>query len=544
MRDTGIDLQFTTRRAPRSEHVHLATTLALRIATACVAFFALASAGCTRPATQLVVVVSSDLSVPADVVSVRAHVRPLDAPSEAGGVRTFALDGEGTLELPFSFGAVPPGGDPTRRVEISVDALDATEAVVVTRLVRTGFLPGQALRLPVFLAAGCRGRVCGPDLVCDRGECVSPDLPPESLSPVRPGAELLDAGPAADVGAIDAGAAGSCTPVPTRPWLTLAGRTLASDLVWRDGEWVVAAADGTALYVHAVAEDGTGDREVGRISASPDPTGRVALWPMPSPDVALLVRTLSGGPVELRRSALSEAGGVTNDSIVSSVGFPGPHVIGTMGGARVMILDELTAGRPTGLYAIPATGAAMRLGPLDLGTSSLAYRGSMASRSDGSILVGRGGDGACGVMPVSSTGVPSTLASFPLTGTCSAPSLAELADGRIALVSGYDRLVVMVAAADLSGIDAMRDLGPLSLSGGEVLAAPDGSLRVVWPTATGVSTVALAGDAMLSPGTTTTLTTPGADGTDYAQVQTARHGRATAITYAAPNALMLTVVCD
>lgn len=158
---------------------------------------AVLAAACTRPATQLVVLVDSDIAA---LVEVHASVVPVDAPvSDVASDATFTIGS--TLSVPFSFGVTPPGGEVRRRVEVVVEGrLAAGGPAVVVRRVRTGFLEGQRLLLPIFLADSCRSVDCstmGADLSCDRGICVSTDVAPETLAPVVPGQETRDAGTAA-----------------------------------------------------------------------------------------------------------------------------------------------------------------------------------------------------------------------------------------------------------------------------------------------------------------------------------------------------------
>ena len=180
-------------------------------------------AGCTKPATQLVVTVDSDLA-PQYLVAVHAVAVPADSPTSPGVDARFDLTDTGgpvSFTLPLSFGVVPPGGDASRRVEVRMEALDATGTATVVRLTRTGFVSGQTLRLPMFLADACRSVVCSGDLVCDRGVCVSPDVPVDDLARVRPGDELLDAGstPIVDAGARDGGPPGPAATALTADWV-------------------------------------------------------------------------------------------------------------------------------------------------------------------------------------------------------------------------------------------------------------------------------------------------------------------------------------
>lgn len=166
----------------------------------------LATSGCTRAATQLLVVIESDL--PAErIACVAVTVRPLDGAS-APVSRVFfpAPDlGDPDVSIPFSLGVTPPGGDATRRVEIEALAIDRVTCAAglplpvgvpfVSRRVRTGFLAEQTLRLPIFLANDCFGVVCGGEETCEYGSCVPvPDIDPGTLVVTEAGAELLDAG--------------------------------------------------------------------------------------------------------------------------------------------------------------------------------------------------------------------------------------------------------------------------------------------------------------------------------------------------------------
>ncbi len=183
--------------------------------------------GCRKPATQLVVVVSADLP-PAETAQIRARVWPIDATSSGTGreptaTHVFRTTGGRAISIPFSFGVVPPA-DGSSRVELRVAALDAEGHVVVERTARSGFLPRQSLRLPMFLASQCRGIVC-PDLqTCELGICIDADIAPETLVPAVPGTELADllsdAGPAPDAWTFlpcaGAGDGAECASAPAR----------------------------------------------------------------------------------------------------------------------------------------------------------------------------------------------------------------------------------------------------------------------------------------------------------------------------------------
>ncbi|MBN8610342.1 MAG: hypothetical protein J0L92_07145 [Deltaproteobacteria bacterium] len=148
-------------------------------------------AGCTRAATQLVVEIDSDLPA-VRLGCVRVEVSPRDDETDVSA-QTFhvALDRTPHVEIPFSFGVTPPRDDDRARVEVSASAyrseVCSTEAFdtarsFVTRRVRTGFLSGRALRLPMFLSTDCVGVVCAPTETCDLGRCVPvPEIDPNTL---------------------------------------------------------------------------------------------------------------------------------------------------------------------------------------------------------------------------------------------------------------------------------------------------------------------------------------------------------------------------
>jgi hypothetical protein len=175
----------------------------------------LALAACAAPRTQLVPVVGSDLAADqiACVVAEAGPV-PTDGPFVAtASARVFYVHGTGdpAVELPFSFGLVPPGGDASARVELRVAALsrcnDPTDpgARTVTRSVRTGFVRGERLTLPMFLSSRCAGVTCEEGFTCEDGACVAvPDLDPGTLARVvSAGDELRDAGTGDDVATED-----------------------------------------------------------------------------------------------------------------------------------------------------------------------------------------------------------------------------------------------------------------------------------------------------------------------------------------------------
>lgn len=174
----------------------------------------LALLGCDSPPTQLVVVVDTDFEVNEELASVAAAV--LDAEGQQVSAQELALanDDEAPsatrFAVPLSFGVVPVGGDASRRVTVQIDGRAPDGTLLVQRAAITGFVEGQQLLLPMFLARSCRDVFCEPGQTCQAGACVSAAMPPATLRVIRPGEELsFDASIEPPV---DAGSDGSIPP--------------------------------------------------------------------------------------------------------------------------------------------------------------------------------------------------------------------------------------------------------------------------------------------------------------------------------------------
>jgi len=146
-----------------------------------------AIAGCEVSPTQLLVVVNTDLAVPAEVDEVRIRVRGpgSDPPREDRSVSLTDAPGR----LPASFGVAPRDGDPDRRVTVAADAL-LDGAVVVTTSAATAFVEQKTLRLDLFLARGCRNVTCPEGQTCRDEGCESVDVDPDDLPTYEPGEDL------------------------------------------------------------------------------------------------------------------------------------------------------------------------------------------------------------------------------------------------------------------------------------------------------------------------------------------------------------------
>lgn len=169
--------------------------------TLLVALLALAS--CRSEPTQLVVLVDSDLNVPDPLMTVRARV--LDDRGTERFLLDVPLSGSSAATLPLSFGVLPAGGDPSRRLTIEVSALDAASSVLVKRTARTELIEGRTVLLGMFLAADCRGVVCADGQTCTENGCESDLIDPTTLAPVAPGQEVDHRFDVTDAGARDGG---------------------------------------------------------------------------------------------------------------------------------------------------------------------------------------------------------------------------------------------------------------------------------------------------------------------------------------------------
>lgn len=182
-------------------------------------------AACTRPATQLVPVINSDLradDIQCVLVEAAEYTGRGFAPTTSPALFHVNRPGPRTVSLPFSMGIVPPASGHTARVEVRTHALrNCTDLVTptnrsVTRIVRTGFRQDQSLRLPIFLSATCTDVLCGEGLTCEAGACVPISvIEPSDLRAAIPGQELID--PDMDAGThMDARATDAFDPFDTR----------------------------------------------------------------------------------------------------------------------------------------------------------------------------------------------------------------------------------------------------------------------------------------------------------------------------------------
>ncbi|MGE0786706.1 MAG: hypothetical protein AB7S26_13625 [Sandaracinaceae bacterium] len=152
----------------------------------CAALFAVLLAACSSP-TEILVVVQSDLDVPAEIDAVLV---------EASGSRTMSamgsLTGPDAQSLPRTVGIVQVG-ERTGPLRIRVAALQGGLTVVERRVV-TSFLPGETRVLTVFLSRSCINQSCPTDQACEGGRCVPESVAVEGLPTWQGSIPGFDAG--------------------------------------------------------------------------------------------------------------------------------------------------------------------------------------------------------------------------------------------------------------------------------------------------------------------------------------------------------------
>lgn len=167
------------------------------------------------PATELVVVVDSDLGIPAEMDAVRVRVT---RPDRTMADQTQPLTG--ASDLPLTLGIVADGASLGPIDVVAEGVLRGT--VVVSRSARTTLVRGETRVLTLYLVRSCIGTTCPAGQSCTEHGCAPLEvvtLPPWTGTPPRLGedAGFVDAGPR-DAGMLDGGPrdaslpdAGPCT---------------------------------------------------------------------------------------------------------------------------------------------------------------------------------------------------------------------------------------------------------------------------------------------------------------------------------------------
>ncbi|MFW5925028.1 MAG: hypothetical protein ACOCV4_02615, partial [Myxococcota bacterium] len=140
--------------------------------------FALVGAACSDDElTQLVVVVDSDLEVPAELEAFELEV--MGTGGETVFAESYDLTPSEAPALPVTLGLTPASDE---LAPITVRATGSTAGGTIERVVRTGFVAGETRALLLFLLERCVDVSCPPEETCGpSGTCVSVDVPPEAL---------------------------------------------------------------------------------------------------------------------------------------------------------------------------------------------------------------------------------------------------------------------------------------------------------------------------------------------------------------------------
>src|SRR6185503_3496937 len=131
----------------------------------------------TKSPTQIVVVVDSDLRVPAELTAVHATVKSED--ETIASEHDFALE-DGSLTVPFSFG-IAAGEDPAVQILVEVQGLNKRGNQLVLRRARTHFIEHETLLLSMFLARTCITAGCAEGKTCTENGCQPEEIDPASL---------------------------------------------------------------------------------------------------------------------------------------------------------------------------------------------------------------------------------------------------------------------------------------------------------------------------------------------------------------------------
>jgi len=152
--------------------------------------------GCATELTEIVVVVESDLTVPAQLDEI---VVTAEGPEGIPKVSRASLVGADAASFPVTVGLRPAAGGAIG-VTIKASGRRAGSDQVEAQ-VRTNFIEGRRLLVRIVLLASCVGVVCRETETCRAGSCVDAMVDPMTLPPFV-GPIRADLGPS-DTGARD-----------------------------------------------------------------------------------------------------------------------------------------------------------------------------------------------------------------------------------------------------------------------------------------------------------------------------------------------------
>jgi alpha-tubulin suppressor-like RCC1 family protein len=177
------------------------SNLVVVVVVAAAAALALAASGCGTKTTEIILVIDTDLGVPAEMDRLQISVT---GPTQSADPISVDLTAPGIPAFPMTLGLTPTGA--LSPVTLHVDGVKSGVAVV-TREVRTGFADGKSRTLYVLLTLSCLGAACPTNQTCSMGICTSVDSPGDSLPPFKGVPKPVDA-QAALIGARSVWAAG------------------------------------------------------------------------------------------------------------------------------------------------------------------------------------------------------------------------------------------------------------------------------------------------------------------------------------------------
>jgi len=159
-----------------------------------------AAGGCGPSATEILVVVDSDLDVGTEIDRLTIEI------TDPGGATRMseARLGAGEPPLPRSLGMVHEGG-PLGEFEVLVRGRLGNDDVV-TRTARVSFVPGEIRVLRMFLLRRCLAEMCGRDMTCGDSGCRTTDVSQDELTRWNGEVPRISDGPPMDAGVgVDAG---------------------------------------------------------------------------------------------------------------------------------------------------------------------------------------------------------------------------------------------------------------------------------------------------------------------------------------------------
>lgn len=138
--------------------------------------------GCGESPTQLVVVASTDLTVPDPVSTIRIRTLRADADVEEE-LTSQTISVTAADDFPVVVAVEPIDPMELGRVMVEVEAQNAMGVQVVARRATTEFVAGRQLELPIFLPMSCRRVSCPSMNTCTEMGCASQEVPASGLQP-------------------------------------------------------------------------------------------------------------------------------------------------------------------------------------------------------------------------------------------------------------------------------------------------------------------------------------------------------------------------